>query len=85
MQERSIDEIAPSTVKEVGIHIAYLRQDINDLKDLVKDLSGVYVTTDRFQGIEERVEELEKGIRWGVGVVLVAVITTILQATHIIK
>lgn len=49
----------PTTIKEVGIHIGYMRQDINDLKDLVRSQSGLYAPQRDLEELDKRVAKLE--------------------------
>jgi len=57
---------APTTIKEVGIHIGYMRQDIADLTALVKDMPSGFATKQDVLDIDKRVSVLEKarGKNW---------------------
>lgn len=46
----------PETIKEVGIHIGYMRDDIAELKDLLKD--GNYVKSKEFVEYKLEVEKI---------------------------
>lgn len=46
---------APTTIKEVGIHIGYMRNDIAELKDILKG----HPTQKAFDELDERVTALE--------------------------
>lgn len=39
----------PKTVKEVGIHLVYMKEDMVELKNLVKELKDGYVTRQEFE------------------------------------
>jgi len=51
---------APTTIKEVGIHIGYMRQDIADLTKLVKDLPNGFATKAELLEHDKRITSLEK-------------------------
>lgn len=59
-------EEAPTTIKEVGIHIGYMRKDIADLTLLVKDMPNGFATKGDLLEIHKRVLALEKarGKNW---------------------
>lgn len=50
---------APSTIKEVGIHIGYMRQDITEMKKILETLPSAYVTKESHAELEVRVAALE--------------------------
>lgn len=50
----------PTTVKEMGIHLGYLRDDIQELKGIVKDQTTIYATNAGVTALEARVSTLEK-------------------------
>lgn len=50
----------PKTVKEVGIHMGYMRDDIRDVKKLIRDLSNGFATKEDHARLEARVDVLEK-------------------------
>jgi hypothetical protein len=50
----------PSTIKEVGIHIGYMREDISELKKLLETMPGAFATKDDLAGLTARVIILEK-------------------------
>ena len=58
MQEEHIE--APTTIKEVGIHIGYMRQDIADLTRLVKDMPNGFATKTEMLEHDKRITALEK-------------------------
>lgn len=72
----------PSTIKEVGIHIGYMRQDISDLTDLVREQSKNYATKSDLEAVrndfEKRVSRLEGWNIWQVRLVIGAVILAVL-------
>lgn len=54
-------EAAPTTIKEVGIYIGFMRQDIANLSQTVKDMPSGFATakdllelTTRVQGVEQK-------------------------------
>ncbi len=49
----------PSTVKEVGIHIGYMREDINDMKKLLDQYVAMAASKADHQALEKRVRVLE--------------------------
>lgn len=61
-----IEAEAPATIKEVGIHLAYMRKDIQDLTNLVKELPNGFATKEELLHLEARVKLLEdnKGSLW---------------------
>lgn len=55
------EEISPpTTIKEVGIHVGYMRDDIRELKDIVKSLPTAFVSIKDHQEIVDRVGVLER-------------------------
>lgn len=72
----------PTTVKEVGIHLGYIREDIKELKDIVKEMPNGFVTKDQHAELDKRVVKLEdrqnlKNILLWVGLVASAIINII--------
>ena len=57
---------APTTIKEVGIHIGYMRTDISEMKKLIETLPNGFASKDDFIGLDKRVTSLEKakGKNW---------------------
>lgn len=53
----------PKTIAEVGIHVGYLREDIKDIKTLLKDLQGGVVLKTEFEKFKEDHEE-EHATMW---------------------
>lgn len=51
---------APTTIKEVGIHIGYLRQDIVEMKKLIERMPSGFATREDVRDIDKRITELEK-------------------------
>lgn len=51
---------SPTTIKEVGIHIGYMRQDIASLTALVKEMPNGFATKGDLIDIDKRVTVLEK-------------------------
>lgn len=79
---------APTTVKEVGIHVGYLREDIGEVKDLLREHIELAATKAELGKLDGRVKRLE-GISdthvttkqlWGV----VGGVTTIIAAIMLI-
>ena len=58
MPEEHIE--APTTIKEVGIHIGYMREDIANLTALVKEMPSGFATKSELIEIDKRVTVLEK-------------------------
>ena len=59
MTNIELEESAPSTIKEVGIHLAYLRKDMSDMKKLIEELPNGFATKENLLGLENRVRVLE--------------------------
>lgn len=53
------EDDAPSTIKEVGIHMAYMRQDIAKLTTLVEQLPNGFATKEELLAVDSRVTVLE--------------------------
>ena len=84
---------APTTVKEVGIHIGYLRDDIAELKQIVKDIKDESVgriefeanklqAVDKFVQIDTEIKELESKVNkrpWTLGT-SIAIFSSIITA-----
>ena len=51
---------APQTIKEVGIHIGYMRQDIADMKKLIETLPSGFASKDDIIILDKRITVLEK-------------------------
>lgn len=49
----------PSTIKEVGIHIEYMRKDIAELKALMESMPSGFVSKDDFIAHDKRITRLE--------------------------
>jgi len=89
-----IEDDAPTTIKEVGIHLAYMRQDINDVKKLLKELPNGFATKEELMAVSNRVTVLEDDhgsfwIRFGIptasataGAVLVVLVLSFLNRLH---
>lgn len=60
------EDDAPSTIKEVGIHLAYMRKDMSELIRKVEELPNGFVKNEALLRLESRVEMLEniKGSWW---------------------
>ena len=54
-----VEDDAPSTIKEVGIHIAYMRRDISTLTHMVQELPNGFATKEELLGVSNRVKALE--------------------------
>ncbi len=50
---------APSTIKEVGIHIGYMRNDISELKKIMETMPNGFATKDELMQLDKRVVTLE--------------------------
>lgn len=50
----------PKTIREVGLVLSYLSEDIHDLKIIVKEQSGVFATKEELLLLSERVAILER-------------------------
>lgn len=50
----------PTTIKEVGIHIGYMRDDLRELKNIVKSLPTAFVSLKEHQELVDRVSVLER-------------------------
>lgn len=57
---------APSTIKEVGIHIGYMRADISEMKKLIETLPNGFASKDDVLSLDKRITVLEKarGKNW---------------------
>lgn len=73
---------APTTIKEVGIHISYLREDMHALTNEIKDLKSGFATKEEISNLKESADQEHKAIweeiknikssaRWWVGTILV--------------
>ena len=74
---------APTTIKEVGIHIGYMRHDISELKQLMQSLPNGFATKDDLNKVDMRVIALEKrngvkGTLLWVGLVASAIINIVI-------
>lgn len=86
-----IEDEAPTSIKEVGVHIAYMRRDIGTLTRLVEELPNGFATKEEMLSLEHRIQKLEeKGasfwIRFGIptlsalsGAVLVVLVLSFLN------
>jgi hypothetical protein len=54
-----LEDDAPSTIKEVGIHIAYMRRDISNLTQMVQELPNGFATKEELLGAINRIKALE--------------------------
>ena len=84
---------APTTVKEVGIHIGYIRDDIAELKQIVKDIKDESVgriefeanklqVVDKFVQVEADIKELDRKVTkrpWTLGT-SIAIFSSIITA-----
>lgn len=52
-------EQAPTTIKEVGIHVGYMRDDLKELKDIIKTLPSSFVSVKDHAELEKRVAKIE--------------------------
>lgn len=50
----------PVTIQEVGIHIGYMRDDIKELRDIVKEAASNYATREEVTSLAVRLDTLEK-------------------------
>lgn len=50
---------APTTVKEVGIHLAYMSQDISELKHLMEEMPKGFTPLTDHSELKDRVAKLE--------------------------
>lgn len=50
----------PRTVKEVGIHMGYMSDDIAELKDLLKKMPEGFATKDQILAVQVKISGLEK-------------------------
>ena len=53
------EEKIPTTIREVGIHIGYLRTDMAEMKETIKEMAKNSPTRREFDELEERVSLLE--------------------------
>lgn len=73
---------SPTTIKEVGIHVGYMREDISELKELIKEMPNTFATKSEVTDLRLRVIKLEakNGIKttllW-VGLVASAIINIV--------
>lgn len=78
------EENAPTTVKEVGIHLTYMRRDLQDLKQLLEDQSATSVPRSEHDALEKRVSRLEGGVIWIIALVGVSVIGAVLKTIGLV-
>ena len=50
---------SPTTIKEVGIHVGYMRADIHELKEIIKELPTAFATVKDLSVVANRVSKLE--------------------------
>lgn len=50
----------PQTIKEVGIHIGYMRQDITDMKKLMESLPNGFASKEEVASLDKRISAVEK-------------------------
>lgn len=50
---------APTTVKEVGIHVGYLREDVTEIKNLLQSHIEIAATKAEVERLNARVDKLE--------------------------
>lgn len=58
--QSSISE--PQTLREVSVHLEYLRNDIKEVKTLINEQSTHYINIDEFQPVKDMVEKHERTI-----------------------
>lgn len=54
------DTKAPTTVKEVGIHIGYMSRSITELKSMVENLSHNFASKEEVKGLQASAELVHK-------------------------
>lgn len=61
-----IEDNAPATIKEVGIHLAYMQKDVAELTRLVQELPNGFAKNEALLRLEARVKllEAEDGSWW---------------------
>lgn len=86
-----LEDDAPQTIKEVGIHLAYLRRDMGILIEKVEQLPNGFATKEELLSAINRIEKLENahGSWWNrfgipiissvVGAVLIVLILSFLD------
>lgn len=84
-QDRIIEENAPSTVKEVGIHLFYMKQDIRDVKDLISHQTDNFANRTDLAAVEGRVSQLESYIKYLALGVAAAIGTAVMKVIGIIR
>lgn len=47
----------PQTIKEVGIHIGYMREDIQELKELVRSMPTAFATKGELEEVKSELHE----------------------------
>lgn len=72
----------PTTIKEVGIHIGYMRNDMADMKKILETMPSAYVTKEEHAAHDRRLIALEsknnlKNTLLWVGLVASAIINII--------
>lgn len=86
----------PATIKEVGIHIGYMREDIHALTDEIKDLKSGFATKEEVsslknageaehQAIWDEIKSIKSTARWWVGIILTAIATATTIVALVIK
>lgn len=73
---------APTTVKEVGIHLIYIGKQIEELKQTIANMNSLFATKSSLSDVETRVTKLEarnniKSTLLWVGLVASAIINII--------
>lgn len=73
----------PTTTREIGIHLGYLREDIKDLKETVENIAKGTPSRKEVDELDERITKLEvlvDGIKtriagWAIGIFVAMVLT----------
>lgn len=50
-----LEDDAPTTIKEVGVHISYLRRDVGNLTRMVQELPNGFATKEELRALENEV------------------------------
>lgn len=73
-----LEHDAPVTNKEIGIHLAYMRNDIIEMKEMIALQGRNFASKEEHQALAERVKSIEGNLVWLVRVVVGGILLAIL-------
>ena len=48
----------PKTIREVGLVLSYMQEDIHDLKNIIRDQNSIYATRHELNVVDEKVDAI---------------------------